>query len=97
LKDDAGKPQFHCLDARALLELGQLAAYGARHYNEAGIENWRRVPNGCVRYYDAAFRHLLKYRAGEAVDPDSGVSHLIAVVWNCLALFAVDEAGNAGG
>jgi hypothetical protein len=86
LKHDAGKPVFHCIDAPALLELGKVAAYGMAKYGQGGPENWREVPDGWNRYYDAAIRHLLAARAGERVDAESGLPHYAHAAWNCLAL-----------
>ena len=49
-----------------------------------GPRNYR---NGCAwsRYIDALERHILAWRAGEDVDPDSGLSHL-AKAAACLAI-----------
>jgi len=92
-KLDARKPMFACLDPRGLMEVGQVAAYGAALY---GDENWKLVTNGKRRYIDAAFRHLLK-SFWERNDPESHVPHLAVAAWNCLAAnwFQREEASNA--
>jgi hypothetical protein len=72
-KDDQDKPRLELIPPKALLELGEVLGHGARKYGE---DNWRKVENGPSRYYAAALRHLLAWRAGEKLDPESGLSHL---------------------
>jgi hypothetical protein len=56
--------------------------FGAKKY---GAENWREVPDARRRYYDAADRHLRAWWEGEALDPDTGESHLAHAA--CCLLF----------
>lgn len=87
LKHDTGKPLFSSIDARALLHLGAVNELGSRKYSP---DNWRRVPDGPRRYWDAAVRHLLASQL-EFLDPESHFPHLAHAAWNCLASLALDE------
>lgn len=80
-KLDQHKATFQGIDPVGLLELGELSAYGARLYGE---ENWHLVKNGRWRYYNAAFRHLLK-SCWEYKDSESQADHFIAAAWCCIA------------
>lgn len=41
----------------------------------------------------AVFSHLMKWKRGELVDPDSGAHPLVHAAWRCLAI-ALRESGN---
>jgi hypothetical protein len=86
-KHDTGKPLFSSIDARALLHLGAVNELGSRKYSP---DNWRHVPDGPRRYWDAAMRHLLQSQL-EFLDPESHLPHLAHAAWNCLASLALDE------
>lgn len=74
--------------ARFLDELGKATGDGAikrKHgkppwYNDASHEA-------------AVFSHLMKWKKGELVDPDSGAHPLVHAAWRCLAI-ACRESGN---
>ena len=65
---------------RALHAVSEVTTFGAQKYTPGG---WVTVPNGIERYTDAMFRHLLDM---DAVDEDSGLSHLAHAAWNVLAI-----------
>lgn len=70
--------------SRALSKVADIGTFGAQKYTRRG---WEAVPNGEERYTDAMVRHLLKHGQGEEFDPDHGIEHLAAVIWNaCAAL-----------
>ena len=56
----------------------------------SGAENWRHVPDGQTRYYDAALRHLTAWRDGEFLDDESGLPHLAHAIVS--AMFALELA-----
>ena len=85
VKYDEGKPIFSVLDAEALMDVGRVAAHGAKKY---GLDQWRDLPDGQRRYFDAAIRHLLASRS-HLCDTDSGLPHLAHAAWNCLACLAL--------
>jgi hypothetical protein len=72
-KHDQGKARFDLIPPRALLEVAQVLAHGARKYSD---DNWRQVPEARKRYTAAAYRHLNAWQRGEACDAESGLSHL---------------------
>lgn len=82
-KDDSGKVMGSLVGdfGLALLEVAKLGTFGASKYTRGG---WKEVPDGVQRYDDAMWRHLLK-SATETIDPETNISHEVAVVWNALA------------
>lgn len=73
VKADAGKRMWHLLPMDALEPVVRVLEFGARKYS---VDNWKRVPDPVDRYYDALQRHLVAWRAGQEVDPESGEHHL---------------------
>lgn len=67
--------------ARALLDVGRVATFGAIKYEPDG---WLQVENGFNRYTAALYRHLL-LGSFEHHDSDSGLSHNTHAAWNALA------------
>ena len=85
VKLDAGKVRpalVICGFARAMLEVADVATFGAQKYSDDG---WVSVPNGFERYTDAMYRHLLAEAAGEQRDSESGIYHAAHAAWNLLA------------
>lgn len=57
-------------------DVARAFSHGAAKY---GIDNWREIawtPQASLEYRSAMLRHLYADAIGEALDPDSGVSHL---------------------
>jgi hypothetical protein len=84
-KFDGGKLQYGLLPPLALRETVRVLTYGAEKYEP---DNWRRVPDGPRRYFDAAQRHLWAYKKGEIADPETGVNHLAHAI--CCLMFMLD-------
>jgi len=82
VKYDAGKPRPSLLPWPALTEVMAVLAFGAAKYE---VDNWQRVPGARERYFDAALRHLVAWHSGEALDAESGRSHLAHAA--CCVLF----------
>ncbi len=72
-KFDAGKPEYGLIPPNALEELAVVLTIGAEKY---GRSNWKHVPDGRRRYFDAAQRHLWAWQRGECFDPETGRNHL---------------------
>lgn len=81
-KDDADKPDWTLIPWRGMTPVVRVLMFGARKYGRA---NWRLVADADRRYLAAAFRHLAAYADGEAVDQETGESHLAHAV--CCLLF----------
>ena len=88
-KFDGGKLQYGLLPPLALRETVKVLTFGAEKYEP---DNWRRVPDGPRRYFDAAQRHLWAYKEGEVNDPETGVSHLAHALCCIMFILDLDEA-----
>lgn len=87
-KDDKGKDPWHLVPWGAMREVVRALAYGAHKYGEW---NWRKITNPEDRYYGAALRHMVAYRTGETIDPESGewkLPHLACAICSLLFLLA---------
>lgn len=84
-KHDSGKPLMGAVPPNALLAVARVLTFGAEKY---GRDNWRQVESAETRYLDAALRHINAYQRGEAVDPESGESHLAHAV--CSLMFMLE-------
>lgn len=82
-KDDAKKNRLDLIEPEFIEAVGEVLTYGAEKYEP---NNWQKVEDAENRYYAAALRHLMAYRKGEKVDPESGISHLKHVATNIMFL-----------
>ena len=87
-KHDSGKPLMGAVPPNALLAVARVLTFGAQKY---GRDNWRKVANAETRYLDAALRHINAYQRGEAVDPESGESHLTHAVCSLMFMLELKE------
>lgn len=91
VKDDSNKPRLDLVlgdFANALWAVGVVGTYGANKYTDKG---WHEVENGIERYSNALLRHYFKYKSGEYVDIESGLSHLAHMAWNALAILQLES------
>jgi hypothetical protein len=58
---------FHLCDAKSLLRLAQVMAYGAERYER---DNWRRIP--CEEHINHAVGHFMLALAGDTQDDHIG-------------------------
>lgn len=77
------KPNLSRLPLRPLLETAAGLEEGARKY---GPWNWRAGKVRETIYADAAIRHLMQFIAGEDIDPDSGLPHVVKAIAGLLIL-----------
>lgn len=83
MKEEKGKvrPTLLFKDCNASIsEVMDVLEMGAQKYKPS---NWRKVE--VSQYEEALLRHIMKYFAGETIDPESGKHHLAHAV--CDALF----------
>lgn len=78
-KYDEGKLQYSLIPPIATKALAEVLTFGAKKY---APNSWQNVPDAERRYLDALMRHLEAYRAGEEIDPESGLSHLAHLLCN---------------
>ena len=83
LKYDGQKNRLDLIQWSFINDIGHVLTFGALKY---APNNWQLVENGADRYFAAAMRHLLAYRSGERVDPESGLSHLSHAATNLMFL-----------
>ena len=67
----------------ALAEMSKSLDGGAEKYGEM---NWRTTGVRGSVYLDAMMRHLLAWKEGEDLDPETGANHLGHVMGNCAIL-----------
>lgn len=84
IKHDSGKPPLGLLPPKALREVAEVMAFGAKKYGKhnylAGMD-WSRL-------YDAMLRHVNSFIDGEDNDPETGLSHIAHA--SCCALFLLE-------
>jgi len=87
-KFDGGKARWSLLPIGPIREVIEILTFGAEKYED---DNWKRVPEGKTRYYDAAMRHITAWQDGEKRDPESGKSHLAHAICNIIFLLWFDQ------
>jgi hypothetical protein len=86
-KFDDGRLRFSLIPWDALCMVVPVLEHGAEKY---GVNNWRHVPDGRRRYFDAAMRHLVAWWGGERVDVETGQSHVAHAVASLLFVLVLD-------
>lgn len=82
VKYDGLKVRYDLIPPGPISELAALFTVGAVKYDD---NNWRKGFRW-GRSYAAAMRHIELWRAGEEIDPETGIPHLICGIWNLLVL-----------
>ena len=88
IKHDEGKPRWDLVPFEAMERIVEIIGYGTAKYGE---NTWQCLENGDDRYFAAAMRHLVNWRAGDVADPESGKSHLAHAACNLLYLIHRSE------
>lgn len=78
VKFDGGKLPFSLLPVDSLEAWARALAHGRTKY---GARNWEK---GLMfsQIYEALFRHMTRWWAGEDIDPDSGLHHTDCIMAN---------------
>ena len=82
VKFDQEKPRWDLLELSLIEPAVRVLTMGASKY---APENWKHVPDAKARYFAALMRHLTAWQSGEAMDPESGESHLAHAI--CCLVF----------
>ena len=91
-KHDAGKLRFELIPPSALKAIAEVLTFGANKYSD---NNWQNVDDP-GRYVGALYRHLEAWRAGEEMDPESGLPHLHHAITNLTFLIELDIITKGG-
>ena len=83
IKHDGDKPMWHLLPFDALAYVVRVMSFGAGKY---GPDNWRDLDAPSDRYFSALMRHVAAWRAGEHLDPETGLPHLAHAATNAIFL-----------
>ena len=77
-----GKSGVDQIPVEVLLEWCDVFTYGETKY---GRDNWKSGTDW-HEFYGSALRHMLKFWAGEDIDPESGRPHIVMAIWNLGAI-----------
>lgn len=88
MKFDTGKNRLDLVEPEFIENVGKVLTFGAEKY---APNNWQKVEDPVDRYYAATLRHLLAWRRGEKIDPESGLNHLSHVATNIMFLMHFDK------
>lgn len=94
IKHDAKKLRMDLLPFEALEAVAEALTFGAHRYADYG---WQHTENAERRYTAALLRHLAAREKGEALDPESGLTHAAHMATNALFLLWFElqkEKGN---
>lgn len=78
MKFDGDKTRYDLVPPSAMKAMAEVITFGARKYKP---NNWKTCEEP-ERYIGAAYRHIEAWRAGEAIDQDSGFHHLAHALTN---------------
>ena len=82
-KFDGNKLEYGLLPPLALRAVVEILTIGAQKYER---DNWKHVPDGKRRYFDAGMRHLWDSKCGEKYDEETNKSHLAHAICNLMFL-----------
>lgn len=71
-KNDAGKPDLSLVSSELMVALAEVRAFGATKYPK---NNWK-LGFKYTRSIAAALRHIMAFKDGEDLDPESGLTHI---------------------
>lgn len=87
-KFDSEKIRFSLIPKGTLQPVIRVLEFGAKKY---AVDNWRKVENANVRYFDAAHRHLDAWWNGESTDSETNESHLAHAICCLMFLLAMED------
>lgn len=72
IKHDQGKPDLSLISSELMTHLARVREFGATKYER---DNWKRGFK-YNRSIAAALRHIMAFKDGEDLDPESGLCHV---------------------
>ena len=93
VKHDQGKLRLDLITPEMTRALGNPLTYGAQKY---GDRNWEKGLDA-GRIYAALERHLLEWREGKPIDPESGLPHLEHAFCNLGMLVTLEKRNKTDG
>ena len=88
-KHDQDKLRYDLLPVQSVEWLVKVLTHGAEKYTP---NSWQKVNPFYERYFAALMRHLMAWKQGEEIDPDSGLPHLAHVM--CCTVFLLEGPNN---
>lgn len=86
-KFDAAKLEYGLVPPLSLKSVVEILTIGAQKYDR---DNWKYVPDGKRRYFDAAMRHLWDWKCGDRFDEETSKNHLAHAICNLMFLLEKD-------
>lgn len=83
IKKDIGKLEWDLLPIETIEEIIKVLMYGNTIYPK---NSWKIITNFNNRYYNAAMRHLSKWKKNYKKDSESNLSHLAHAATNIIFL-----------
>lgn len=93
MKETQGKLRVELVPTSAIIALAKVFEFGAIKYKEW---SWRKADDANNKYYAALMRHLLAWRRGEEIDPESNLPHLFHVLTNAAILADINHGDDYG-
>lgn len=90
LRYDEGKLRVDLVPAEIIIELARVYTAGAKKYKD---NNWRDPGMKWTRCIASLERHMLKWKMGLEIDPETQCHHLAQVAWNALTLMMYQMQG----
>lgn len=82
-KDVSGKPDVLRIPYEALLAFAKVSSCGFEKYGD--FDSWKNSQDGKTVYSNALARHLFKLQSCE-IDEESGLPHVMHILWNAAVL-----------
>jgi len=86
-KFDQNKLEYGLVPPIGFKAVVEILTLGAQKYDR---DNWKHVPDGKRRYFDAAMRHLWDWKSGERFDEETSKNHLAHAICNLMFLLEKD-------
>jgi Domain of unknown function (DUF5664) len=86
-KFDGNKLEYGLVPPIGFKAVVEILTIGAQKYER---DNWKHVPDGKRRYFDAAMRHLWDWKSGDKYDEETSKNHLAHAICNLMFLLEKD-------